>query len=85
MTQPYDDDIAHDTGHDGQDEPGGDDARNGEVAHQPESLGDPRVDEAVDRLDDLSQRPVGDHVAVFDDIHNRLRGALEDAAVDQPG
>jgi hypothetical protein len=51
----------------------------------PESLGDPRVDEAVARLDDLSGRPVSDHVAVFDDIHGRLRGALEDAAVDQPG
>lgn len=54
----------------------------GDIEH--ESLGDPRVDEAVARLDELAQSPVSDHVAVFDDIHGRLRGALEDAAVDQP-
>jgi hypothetical protein len=56
-----------------------------DTAHAPESLGDPRVDEAVGRLDDLAGQPVSQHVAVFDDIHGRLRGALEDAAVDQPG
>ncbi len=85
MTQPYDDDIAHDTGHDDQAVAADGGAGDGEAAGRPESLGDARVDEAATRLDDLSQRPVSDHIAVFDDIHGRLRGALEDAAVDQPG
>jgi sirohydrochlorin ferrochelatase len=50
------------------------------AADVPESLGDPRVDAAVERLGELRERPVGDHVEVFDDIHQRLRHALEDAA-----
>jgi hypothetical protein len=45
-------------------------------------FGDPRVDDAVARLDLLTERPVGDHAEVFDDIHHRLRDALEEAAVE---
>jgi hypothetical protein len=52
------------------------------TAPGPGSVGDARLDEAVARLDDLRERPVGDHVEVYDDIHARLRGALEEAAVD---
>jgi hypothetical protein len=49
-----------------------------------ESFGDARVDSAVERLAELPQRSVADHVEVFDDIHARLREALEEAAV-EPG
>jgi hypothetical protein len=45
-------------------------------------LGDARVEAAVARLDDLAERPVGEHAEVFDDIHQRLRDALEEAAVE---
>jgi hypothetical protein len=45
-------------------------------------FGDPRVDDAVARLQELSDRPVGEHAEVFDDIHRRLRDALEEAAVE---
>ena len=55
-----------------------------EPEHRPEaqSFGDERVDRAVERLAGLDERAVGDHVEVFDDIHGRLRDALEEAAVD---
>lgn len=49
-----------------------------------ESFGDARVDAAVERLAELRERPVADHVQVFDDIHARFRDALEDAAVEPP-
>jgi hypothetical protein len=49
---------------------------------EPQSFGDERVDRAVERLSELDERAVGDHVEVFDDIHGRLRDALEEAAVD---
>lgn len=52
------------------------------AAQDPESLGDPRVDAAVRRLTDLSERPVAEHVEVFEDVHAQLRAALEDAAVE---
>jgi hypothetical protein len=51
--------------------------------HEPfESFGDTRVDGAVERLTELSERPVDEHVEVFDDIHGRLQDALQEAAVD---
>jgi hypothetical protein len=49
---------------------------------EPQSFGDERVDRAVERLAELDERAVGDHVEVYDDIHCRLRDALEEAAVD---
>jgi hypothetical protein len=51
-----------------------------EPHEQTGTLGDPRVDEAVARLDDLEQRPVGEHVEVFEDVHGRLQAALQEAA-----
>jgi hypothetical protein len=47
-----------------------------------QTFGDERVDRAVERLAELDERAVSDHVEVFDDIHGRLREALEEAAVD---
>ena len=45
-------------------------------------VGDPRVDDAVARLEELTERPVSEHAEVFDDIHQRLRDVLEEAAVE---
>ena len=38
--------------------------------------GDPRVDDAVERLNDLYGLPVHEHVAVFDEVQRRLHDAL---------
>jgi hypothetical protein len=39
--------------------------------------GDPRVDGVLDLLADLDDLPVGEHAAVFELAHERLRAALE--------
>ena len=39
------------------------------------------VDTALGRLDDLQERPVAEHVAVFDQVHRALQDAL--AALDE--
>lgn len=41
--------------------------------------GDARVDAATARLDELADLPTADHVAVYDDVHQRLQDALADA------
>lgn len=41
--------------------------------------GDARVDAATARLDELPDLPTADHVAVYDDVHQRLQDALADA------
>lgn len=43
-----------------------------------EPTGEPRVDEALDELTRLDPDDVHQHSAVFDDIHQRLRGTLSD-------
>jgi hypothetical protein len=53
-----------------------------EPRSEQQTFGDERVDRAVERLAELDERAVSDHVEVFDDIHGRLRDALEEAAVD---
>jgi len=45
------------------------------VTEQPVA-GDPRVDAAVARLADLDDRPVAEHVEVFEDVQRRLQEAL---------
>jgi hypothetical protein len=40
------------------------------------STGEPRVDAALARLDELEGRPVSEHRAVFEDVHRRLRDVL---------
>jgi hypothetical protein len=35
------------------------------------------VDDVLDAVDDVEARPVDEHVAVFEDAHDRLRGALD--------
>jgi hypothetical protein len=40
------------------------------------ATGEPRVDAALARLDDLAGLPVTEHRAVFEDVHRRLRDVL---------
>lgn len=40
--------------------------------------GEPRVDDAIARLSDLSSLPVQEHVAVFEDVQRRLHDTLAD-------
>jgi hypothetical protein len=40
------------------------------------ATGEPRVDEALARLDELAGRPVTEHRAIFEDVHRRLRDVL---------
>jgi hypothetical protein len=46
--------------------------------------GEPRVDAALARLDELAGRPVTEHRAVFDDVHRRLREVLGELDTRQP-
>ena len=48
------------------------------------STGDPRVDDAVARLDDLAGLPITEHLAVFEYVHERLTEALGDLDVHAP-
>jgi hypothetical protein len=48
----------------------------GEPAERRPSTGEPRVDAALARLDELKGRPVTEHRAVFEDVHRRLRDVL---------
>jgi hypothetical protein len=48
------------------------------------STGDPRVDDAVARLDGLAGLPVAEHLAVFEYVHERLTEALGDLDVHAP-
>ena len=49
---------------------------------EPGGTGDARVDEAIAALDGLPGRPPGEHVAVFEDIHGKLRQVLSDLDTD---
>jgi hypothetical protein len=40
------------------------------------ATGEPRVDAALVRLDELEELPVTEHRAVFEDVHRRLRDVL---------
>ncbi|MGH3385391.1 MAG: hypothetical protein ACRDO1_12480 [Nocardioidaceae bacterium] len=50
-----------------------------------DSFGDARIDDAVARTDGLDERPVSEHVEVYDDVHQRFREALSDADRDTAG
>jgi hypothetical protein len=50
------------------------------VAEQPvPRTGSTAVDAVLESLDGLEDRPVGEHVAVFEAAHEQLRAALADA------
>ncbi|GHD08970.1 hypothetical protein [Zhihengliuella salsuginis] len=42
-----------------------------------DSSGETEVDEALAALDAAANRPLDEHVAVFEDVHARLRESLE--------
>jgi hypothetical protein len=44
----------------------------------PTPTGEPRVDAALKRLQDIGAAPVDEHVAIYDDVHRRLQDALAD-------
>jgi hypothetical protein len=46
--------------------------------------GEPRVDAALARLDELAGRPVTEHRAIFEDVHGRLREVLGELDTRQP-
>ncbi|MFI5735534.1 hypothetical protein ACIA49_35820 [Kribbella sp. NPDC051587] len=45
--------------------------------------GHPLVEEVMARLDDLREKPVGEHAEVYADLHERLQTALVEADSDQ--
>lgn len=47
--------------------------------------GNAQVDDAVRGVRELGERPVEEHVEVFEQAHSALRGALNDAAAGRPG
>jgi hypothetical protein len=89
-----DDFLADEVGEDSGGEP--DEQRLGEAgdfpAEQPDGqplpkTGEPRVDDALDRLNDLAGLPVTEHRAVFEHVHRRLRevlGELDPGPADAP-
>lgn len=59
----------------------------GPASPGPEPTGDERVDQALARLGDLAGAPVEEHVAAFEDVHQRLQDALAatDEQTEEPG
>jgi hypothetical protein len=54
----------------------GDAAPDPDGPEQRPATGEPRVDAALARLDELAGRPVTEHRAIFEDVHRRLRDVL---------
>ena len=79
-TQEDADAVAWDTDADAVAWDAGEDA--GDAAPDPDgpgqrpATGEPRVDAALARLDELAGRPVTEHRAIFEDVHRRLRDVL---------
>ena len=55
----------------------------GEASREP-ATGEPRVDAALARLDELAGRPVTEHQPIFEDVHRRLRDVLGELDTRQP-
>ena len=53
--------------------------------HDVDGTGHDDVDRVVASLDGLEDRPVSEHVAVFESAHDTLRNALADAGNDSSG
>jgi hypothetical protein len=67
----------------GRDEPG-EPGNPGKPGGQRTATGEPRVDAALARLDELAGRPVTEHRAVFEDVHRRLRDVLGELDTREP-
>jgi hypothetical protein len=48
------------------------------------ATGEPRVDAALARLDELAGRPVTEHRAIFEDVHRRLKDVLGELDTREP-
>lgn len=55
------------------------------IAVPVQATGDPRVDAALERLQELDQVPIEEHAEVFGDIHARLSAALGEAQAPDAG
>jgi hypothetical protein len=68
------------------DEPGkpGEPGQPGQPGGPRPATGEPRVDAALARLDELAGRPVTEHRAVFEDVHRRLRDVLGELDTREP-
>lgn len=51
--------------------------RGAEEAGDPQATGLPAVDAVLASMDALEERPVAEHVAVFEQAHEQLRRALD--------
>jgi hypothetical protein len=58
--------------------PVGPPAEGGEPLAEPAATGEPQVDAALTRLQDVTNAPVEEHVAIYDEVHRRLQDALAD-------
>jgi hypothetical protein len=56
----------------------------GQPGGQRPATGEPRVDAALARLDELAGRPVTEHRAIFEDVHRRLRDVLGELDTREP-
>jgi hypothetical protein len=56
----------------------------GEPGGERPATGEPRVDAALGRLDELAGRPVTEHRAIFEDVHRRLRDVLGELDTHDP-
>ena len=69
-------------------EPGGESPEPGgefpEPGHRRSATGEPRVDAALARLDELAGSPVTEHRAIFEDVHRRLREVLGELDTREP-
>lgn len=54
------------------------------LAETPSVTGVPSIDSALTRLDGLDGVSLGDHAAVYEQVHADLRDALENPRVDDP-
>lgn len=55
-------------------------AAEAEAARTVPSMGDPRVDAAMQRLSDVEGAPLDEQPAIYEDVLSRLKGALDDSA-----
>ncbi len=65
-------------------QPGAADELPDEPGEQRPATGEPRVDAALARLDELAGRPVTEHRAIFEDVHRRLRDVLGELDTREP-
>ena len=49
-----------------------------------ERTGNPAVDAVIESVEDLRERPLEEHAAVFEAAHDRLRRALDPTGPDAP-